>query len=60
MKISYMLNSVSITKSLAEWYIGAYALERLTDATIRSFERSGRKKNKMWLEGTGFLTVILE
>ena len=60
MKISYMLNNVSITKSLAEWYIGAYALERLTDATIKGYKRNGRKKNKMWLEGTGFLTIILD
>lgn len=60
MKINYMINGVYTSKSLTEWYIGAKVLKRLTDSTVRAFNKTGLTKNKFWLEGTGWLTIIVE
>lgn len=60
MKINYMINGVCTTKSLTEWYCGKDILKRLTDAAVRSYKRSGKNKTKIWLEGTGYLTILID
>ncbi len=60
MTVSYKINGVYTTKSLTEWFIGKGTVKRLTDAAKKHFHKTGEPQNRVWCDGTGWLTIIVE
>lgn len=57
MQITYKVNGVYTTKSLAEWFFGKKFVATNTMKASTTYKRSGSASSKVWQDGTGYLTI---
>lgn len=57
MQITYKVNGVPTTKSLAEWYFGVKFVAAHTKHAVSASEAGKKNSIKVWQNGTGYLAI---